>query len=390
MDGTDVDSQGILIDSEGATGLAFSPLIAAGNAIKIDVADSFTGQGMISDLGPWLGTIGEGYIAISTDSAATDEVGQAIQVNLQGTGTAGTAVEGKAFHAESQAAIKAGESLVYLDTLTNTALHIDNEGTAADGIKIDVANAYTGQGIVADLGPWLGTTNEGFIDILTDNAVSVAAGEFIRLRNQGTGQHAAAIDGTMIYMEDDATAPAAGTSYGLYMDMTNIEAIHVDTGKVLVDETVTATGGISAGNAADSFLHTNTVELSNVNIKNLRGTPITLVATAGANNMIEFVSAVLILDYGTNVLTETDDNLVIEYEDGQDITGALECTGFIDAGADTVKFVIPAGIATMTAATATNKAIQLFNTGDGEFGGNAGADTTMTVKVTYRVHADGL
>ncbi len=36
-------------------------------------------------------------------------------MNLQGSGTAGTAVEGKAFHAESNAAVKAGESLVYLE-----------------------------------------------------------------------------------------------------------------------------------------------------------------------------------------------------------------------------------------------------------------------------------
>jgi len=33
--------------------------------------------------------------------------------------------------------------------------------------------------------------------------------------------------------------------------------------------------------------------------------------------------------------------------------------------------------------------LQLFNPDD-DFGGNGGGDTTMTVKIAYRIHADGL
>jgi len=377
--------------SAGATQIHLTASGAAADGILIDVTDSYTGQGIVADLGSWLGTTGEGYISIVSDSGAVNEVGQAIRVNLQGTGTAGTAVEGKAFHAESQAAIKAGESLVYLDTLTNTALHIDNEGTAADGIKFDVAASYTGQGIVADLGTWLGTAGEGFISLTSDNAATIPAGQFVRMRQLGTGQHAGAIGGSLLFMEDDAVAPAAGTSYLAYIDATNIEALHVDTGKVLVDETVTATGGISAGNAADSFLHTATVEISNAEIKLLRANKKTLIAAPGAANFIEVVSAVLILDYGTNVLTESADNLVIEYAtSGADITAAIEATGFIDQAVDQMALVLPAGIATDAASDLLNNAVQLFNTGDGEYAGNVGADTTMTVKITYRIHAAGL
>ena len=196
------------IDTEGALAIKVDALIAAGDGVKVDVADSYTGQGFVNDLGPWLGTTGEGFINIETDSAATNEVGQAIRVNLQGTGTAGTAVEGKAFHAESQAAVKAGESLVYLDTLTNTAIHIDNEGTAADGIKIDVADTFTGQGIVADLGPWVGTAGEGFISVTSDNGAVAEAGQIIRINLQGTTADAAAISGKAIYAKDTAALTA--------------------------------------------------------------------------------------------------------------------------------------------------------------------------------------
>jgi len=153
---------------------------------------------------------------------------------------------------------------------------------------------------------------------------------------------------------------------------------------------ITATGGLSSGSAADSFIYTDTIELSNANIKALRATPITLVAAPGADKFVEVISVVLILDYGTNVLTETTDNLVVEYNtSGVDITGAIEATGFIDAAADTIKIAYPI-ITDVSAANTINLAVQLFNTGDGEYAGNAANDTTMTAKVNYRIHAAGL
>jgi len=361
-----------------------------GNVIDINMDNQLAEKVLAIDAGAWTGTINEGAIEFTSDVAATAEAGQAIRVNLQATGTSATAITGKALYAHTNAAVKAGESLVYLDSLFNTALHIKNDGAAADGILIEAKDAYTGRGIIGDLGAWTGTVDQGFIDLASDVAATAVVGQMIRARQLGTAQHATAIGGTVLYMEDDATAPAAGTSYVMKIDATNIEAIHVDTGKVLVDETVTATGGLSSGTAADSFIYTDTVELSNVNIKALRATPIVLVAAPGADKFIELVSAVLILDYGTNVLTESADNLVIEYNtSGTDITGAIEATGFIDAAADTIKTAYPT-ITDVSAANAVNLAIQLFNTGDGEYAGNVGADTTMTVKVNYRIHKAGL
>lgn len=388
---TTATSYGIEIDSEGGTGIHWSALIAAGDAMLVDVANAWTGQAFVIDAGPWLGTAGEGAgFSFISDAAATSEAGTVMRIKLQGSGVDAAAIDGKGLYIEDEAAATAGSYLVKLDTLANTALHISNAGAAADGIKIDVADSYTGQGFIADLGPWLGTSGEGFISLASDNAATVPAGQFMRFRQLGTGQHAAAIAGTLIYLEDDATAPAAGTSYVMNIDATNIEAIHVDTGKVLVDETVTATGGISAGTASDTLLYTDTVECNNACIKALRAAPKALVAAPGVDKFVEVISAVLILDYGTNVLTETADNLVIEYAtSGTDITAAIETTGFIDAAADTVKLAY-ASITDVSAANSVNNAVQLFNTGGDEFAGNAGNDTTLTIKVNYRVHTAGL
>jgi hypothetical protein len=230
------------------------------------------------------------------------------------------------------------------------------------------------------------------MEVISDNAATVPAGQFMRMRQLGTGQHAAAIAGTLLYLEDDATAPAAGTSYVVNIDATNIEAMHVDTGKVLVDETVTATGGLSSGTASDSFIFTDTVECSNACIKGLRAAKLELTPAPGAANFIELESVVFVLDYGSEVLTvNADDNLVVEYEtSGTDATAAIETDGFLTAAADTVQIVRGAAIATVPSANILNKKLLLFNVGAAEVGGNASNDSTMTIKVSYRIHAGGL
>ena len=54
------------------------------------------------------------------------------------------------------------------------------------------------------------------------------------------------------------------------------------------------------------------------------------------------------------------------------------------ASADAFGTAVPAAILTGEAATAgVNETIQLTNTGDGEFAGNAGNDNTVTVVVNY-------
>lgn len=199
-----------------------------------------------------------------------------------------------------------------------------------------------------------------------------------------------------IYFKDDAgvTTSMLGvpgiTTSASDISITATGTISIDSSDWDISTTGVMTGVASVGFDSSSVLYQDSVELSNADIKALRATPATLIAAKGADTIIEFVSAVLILDYGSNVLTETDDNLVIEFEGGQDVTGAIETTGFIDQAVDQIAIVPAATVATMTAATAVNKAIRIFNTGTAEFGGNADADTTMTVKVTYRVHAAGL
>lgn len=137
----------------------------------------------------------------------------------------------------------------------------------------------------------------------------------------------------------------------------------------------------------ETSLKVATVNLTSAQIKALRETPYALVAAPGAGKVNIVESITLQLNYGgTNVFTESADNFVVQYGDsGTDITAAIENTGFIDQSADTVAVIRPATIAAMAAATAgVNEVVELFNTGDGEIGGNAANDNTLNVTVAYR------
>jgi len=153
----------------------------------------------------------------------------------------------------------------------------------------------------------------------------------------------------------------------------------------------TATGGLSAGSAADSTLKTDTITITNAQLKALRATPKTLVAAPAAGSMIEFISAVIAMNYGSNVLSETADNLQVQYNTSNLAAAAvIETTGFLDQNADMIAICTGTDIAGAAATSFVARALELKNTGDGEFGGNAGNDTTLIVKVTYRIHVTGL
>ena len=134
-------------------------------------------------------------------------------------------------------------------------------------------------------------------------------------------------------------------------------------------------------------LQVDSVDLTNAQIKDLADTAVELVAAQGVNTLIEFVGAVLILDYGTNVFVETADNLVIEYDDGDAAAASqtIEMTGFIDQTADTITTAIPKKDVIDASADIVNKNLALWNN-SGDVTGNAGNDTTMRVLVSYRVH----
>lgn len=179
-----------------------------------------------------------------------------------------------------------------------------------------------------------------------------------------------------------AAAASADTTVDIFLfpDLTNLGATEL------------ANDSADGDVVAVDVLKVVTVSLTNAQIKALRAAPKTLVVAPGATKWLEFLSAWLVLDYGSEVLTESADNMAIRYTDGSGVivSQAIETTGFIDQAADIYTNALPKADAIVTAAGALNKALVLHNTGDGEFGGNATSDTLMKVRIAYREHTNPL
>lgn len=151
-------------------------------------------------------------------------------------------------------------------------------------------------------------------------------------------------------------------------------------------------GSVGSGELAETTIQYIAVSLTSAQIKALRAAPQSLVAAPGAGKLIEFVSAQLILDYGTNGLTESTYNLAVRYTNGSGaiVSDAIETTGFIDQTVDAVNNAIAKKDNIIAASACANKALVLHNTGVGEIAGNAANDSVLRVKVAYRVHTTGL
>jgi len=123
-------------------------------------------------------------------------------------------------------------------------------------------------------------------------------------------------------------------------------------------------------------------------IKTLRGNPIIVVPKPSSDEFIELVGGALILYAGTQVLTETDDNLAVRYGTG---TGAvasqtIEATGFMSSASDVVTTVLPGLGMIVPLSVCLGLPLLLHNTGDGEYAGNAANDALLIAQIAYRVH----
>jgi hypothetical protein len=137
-------------------------------------------------------------------------------------------------------------------------------------------------------------------------------------------------------------------------------------------------------------LKTVKVTLTNAEIKALAASPKTLVAAPGANKLLEFVSGMARVVAGTEVLAEdgAGSDLAVKYTDdsGVAVSEDVLATGWLDQLTNAVTSIVAKKDAIVAdEAGCVNQALVLDNIG-GEIVGNASADATMEVFITYRTH----
>lgn len=161
------------------------------------------------------------------------------------------------------------------------------------------------------------------------------------------------------------------------------------SGDATIDNTgalTVANGVVTTGKLSELTIQYATVTLTNTDMLALRATPITVVAAPGASKRIQFLGATINTNATAGAYTETDDNFVFRFTDGagiiQSTTG--QTTGFIDQAGKMHLSVLPVTDALCTDAQATNQALVVHNSGDGEFGGGNAANT-VKITAAYRV-----
>jgi predicted RecA/RadA family phage recombinase len=124
------------------------------------------------------------------------------------------------------------------------------------------------------------------------------------------------------------------------------------------------------------------VKLESADVKALKATPITLIAAPGADLAVVPISAVIHLSYGgTNVFTETDDDLSIGWDGGAEMH-KIESTGFIDQANDETRYITFERAETFE--PEENTAVVITNLDD-EIAGNAANDNEIHIRIYYRV-----
>jgi hypothetical protein len=302
------------------------------------------------------------------------------------TGTPAGATEGFMLNIDDDSLAAATSYAVKIDSAANEALHVatgkalfDEEATFTGGINVDAGldidfSANTEKMSVESTAVDL-AAGDAWVTIHGDHAGNTNDAALLRLVYQTDAD----AQDTFILCEDNSTGAAGNGD-----DMFKVAA----GGAVTAAGVVTAGTGVSPGNTATSIMRCDTVAISNADIKALNGTPKELVA-AQAGKWFELVSLTLIMDYGSNVLTEpsSPDDMIVQYSSGTDCSGSIVGNGFVTAAADTIVHTKGVSIAGVALANVVNRALELYNTG-GEYGGNVGADTIWKAIVTYWIHDD--
>jgi len=267
------------ITCDDADSVALTTVAAASQTTSVTVIDGSTSN--------WDGADNVGMLHISTDDPVVHTGASLLQVIQTGqpiaaseghlarfvsSGTARTdayAVEIEttnttpALQCNNQVTISGADSagtlfdITGIDTTGNTdTMTIDHSGSG-NGLYIDANEAdsqcatfepFTNSTVAAleidgDAAGWQGADNIGMVHLRNDTTHAHAGATMLLIDN--SGQPIASAEGFGLRILDSGAAQSS--TYAMEIESTNNEALHVDSGKVVIDETLRATLGYQCG-----------------------------------------------------------------------------------------------------------------------------------------------
>jgi hypothetical protein len=376
------------------SGGAVSPL--AGNINIVGDGVTITGVGNPATHTITLSAIGTGTIETLTGNsggAVSPTAGNINIVTANSTvtvvGNPGTSTMtldfglGNLFLGSPGADLTSGDSNVLVGRLAGTLI---DSGGGNTGIGLgSLSFIRTGSSnIGVGLGAGSDYTSSESDNIVIGSLGVIADANTIRIGTQGSGD-----------AEQD-TCYIAGITGVNVGSVANVVSIATGTGQ-LGTTAITAGAGITITPGANTIAIAATgasavssvqLTLTNVQIKNLKATPVTVIAAQGAGTTIWPIATIAKLNYGgTNAFVNTDTNpLALYYTNnaGQSACADLLDNSAITATASTTR-VNSAVIQLSLSSAIENLPLVVTSLGSNEISGNAANDNTITINIIYKV-----
>ncbi len=262
---TDVDSGGINVVGKAAGTVPLVILDSATNnwdgaddvgQLDIDNDDAYVHAGasalVITDSSTPI-SAAEGFLARFVHSGTAQTNSSAVEIEVPATQPALkmngiTVITGQDSPGVALVQIVGNDGSGNLDTLdvhgegTGDVVQITADDVDSIGLNVLGPAAQTVSSVKIDGttgAGWTGAAGVGLLNITNDSTTADADATLVNILS--TGALAAASDGACLEIEE--TGAAQATTYAVRIASTSNEALHVDSGVVLVDETIAATGG---------------------------------------------------------------------------------------------------------------------------------------------------
>lgn len=215
------------------TSLLVTGGVTAGETSSMVLLNGTAGNGFV-------GAAGVGMLHLSNDKVLANATASLLYSTY--TGNAGGAnIAGACANLVEGGAASGTSYALGVSSTNNNGVNITTAATGKTALTASCAANATASIVAIDgtTNDWIGAPTTGMVSLTSDGAV-VADASLLRIAS--SGQPAAANDGVCLELVESGAAQA--TSYVMRIASTNNEALHVDSGTVLIDETLKATGGL--------------------------------------------------------------------------------------------------------------------------------------------------